>query len=348
MRAGLFLGCDKPAEKREKLRLLANGMIDVAIGTHALQENAVKFKNLGLAVIDEQHKFGVEQRARLAKKGGFEGVNILMMTATPIPRTLALANYGDMDISSIDELPPGRTPAETAVISMAKIDDIAANLKLRLSSGEGMKAYWVCPLIEESEKLDLSAAIKRFESLKQIFGDQVALIHGRMSAGETDAAISDFADPNGRTKILLATTVIEVGVNVPEATVMVIEHAERFGLAQLHQLRGRIGRGGGGEKSFCILLYAGTSEAARARLDIMKSTNDGFKIAEMDLKLRGAGDIAGTKQSGLAALKFGADEDPDMIERAHEEARSIAERGGDAPHKTLLEIFGYEDELTSA
>ncbi|MDR3126765.1 MAG: ATP-dependent DNA helicase RecG [Rickettsiales bacterium] len=343
----LLTGRDKAGERREKLKRFAAGEIDIAVGTHALQESGVEFRRLGLAVIDEQHKFGVEQRARMAQKCGFEEANILMTTATPIPRTLALANYGDMDISAIDEPPPGRVPAETAVMSMAKIGDVAANLKLRIDSGGGTKAYWVCPLIDESEKLALSAVMKRYESLRETFGDRVALVHGKMTGAETDAAIADFANKDGKAKILLATTVIEVGVNVPEANVMVIEHAEHFGLAQLHQLRGRIGRGGGG-RSFCILLAAPAGETARARLEAMKSTSDGFEIAEMDLKLRGAGDMAGTKQSGLAALRFGADTIPGMIEAANEEARRTALRGIGAAHKILMEIFGYGGGRTAA
>jgi len=269
------------------------------------------------------------------------------MTATPIPRTLAIANFGDMDISVIDKPPPGRTPPMTSLHPYAKIGDIADNLKLRIDTGDIKKAYWVCPAIDEGENTNLASVVARHEYLRAIFGNKVALVHGRMKPAETAAALSDFADPDGHAQILLATTVIEVGVDVPAATLMVIEDAGRFGLAALHQLRGRIGRGAGGEKSYCLLVHKHLSEIGRQRLEIMRQTTDGFKIADADLRLRGAGDIAGTRQSGLIGFRFGGDIVPGLIDRADAEAKKITEEtSGDlaAEHKTLLKIFGHDPD----
>ena len=308
VRLMLLTGKDKGKVKREKLDLLKCGMVDIVIGTHALFQDSVEFKNLYLSVIDEQHKFGVHQRLNLSDKGGEFSANILTMTATPIPRTLAMASFGDMDLSVIDEMPPNRKKVETLVMNMSKIEELIQSIKRNLDDGSIKKLYWVCPLVEESEKLDLSAAQTRFEEMKRVFGDAVALIHGKMKGVEKDVIMSDFANPNGKIKILVATTVIEVGVNVPEATLMVIEHSERFGLSSLHQLRGRIGRGG--DKSVCILLHSNKlSKMARERLSVMKETTDGFKIAEKDLKLRGAGDILGIRQSGIVDFKIANIED---------------------------------------
>ncbi|MDR1477243.1 MAG: ATP-dependent DNA helicase RecG [Rickettsiales bacterium] len=298
----LLTGRDKRKQRAAKLEQIRSGAANIVIGTHALFQDDVEFANLLLAVIDEQHKFGVHQRLSLAKKSS-SGANVLAMTATPIPRTLALASFGDMDLSVIDEMPPNRQTIETSLLDMEKIPALLARVKERLDAGELKKLYWVCPLVEESEKVDLSAAIKRFETLKDIFGPSVALVHGKMKPEEKDAAMRDFADTDGAAKILVATTVVEVGVDVPEATLMVVEHAERFGLGSLHQLRGRIGRGA--EKSSCVLLYSkGLGETARARLAVMRDTTDGFRIAEEDLRLRGAGDVLGVRQSGLRDFKF--------------------------------------------
>ncbi|MCR5506609.1 MAG: ATP-dependent DNA helicase RecG [bacterium] len=319
----LLTGKDKGKAKEDKLLSIKNGSVDIVIGTHALFQDKVKFKNLSLAVIDEQHKFGVHQRLELGNKGEENKCNILTMTATPIPRTLAMTSFGDMDLSIIDEMPPNRKQVETKVISMNKIDELIASVSLQMNSGLLKKLYWVCPLVEESEKIDLSDVISRYENLKQIFGEKVALIHGKMKADEKNLVMKDFANPDGKTKILVATTVIEVGVNVPEATLMVIEHSERFGLSSLHQLRGRIGRGA--DKSICILLHSSRMTAiAKERLSIMKETTDGFKIAEKDLKLRGAGDVLGVRQSGIIDFKIAnLEDDYDLFLAASQDVKNL-------------------------
>lgn len=294
---GLLTGKLKAKEKKEIYEKLQSGEINILIGTHALFTEGVTFKDLGYAVIDEQHRFGVNQRLSLSSKGTMS--DVLVMTATPIPRSLLLTAYGDMDYTKIGELPAGRKPCVTAVISVQKMPDIIAALQRKLA--EGGRAYWVCPLVEESEKSDLAAATERSEMLKQYFGDVVGLVHGKMKEAEKDAVMEQFK--KGEKKLLVATTVIEVGVNVPEATVMIIEHAERFGLSQLHQLRGRIKRGY--EAGTCVLLYSyPISSVARERLNIMKQTEDGFYIAEKDLELRGGGEILGTRQSGFTQFKL--------------------------------------------
>jgi ATP-dependent DNA helicase RecG len=292
----LLTGRDKGAARAQTLTGLADGTLSMAIGTHALFQEAVSFKRLGLAVIDEQHRFGVHQRLALSKKG--DAVDVLVMTATPIPRTLVLTYFGDMDVSIIREKPVGRKPIDTRTISLDRLDEVTNGLERVLSSGQ--RAYWICPLVEESEELDLAAAQERFESLQKIYGAKVGLVHGKMKGPDKDLAMADFAA--GRTSILVATTVIEVGVDIPEATIMIIEHAERFGLSQLHQLRGRVGRGA--ERSSCLLLFGNIGEVGRARLETMRATNDGFEIAEQDLKLRGEGDILGTRQSGMPGFRL--------------------------------------------
>src|SRR5664279_4971722 len=292
MRVAILTGRERGPARKEILDRLTLGDIDLLIGTHALFQDDVAFHDLALAVVDEQHRFGVHQRLALTQKG--DSVDVLVLTATPIPRTLVLTYFGDMDVSELREKPAGRQPIDTRTIALSRVEEVEDAVGRALQAGQ--RAYWVCPLVEESEKIDLAAAQERFEELRKKFGAKVDLIHGRMKGAEKDAAMERFAA--GQTHLLVATTVIEVGVDVPEATIMVVEHAERFGLAQLHQLRGRIGRGSG--HSTCLLLYKGPlGEAARTRLEIVRETEDGFRIAEEDLKLRGEGDLLGTRQSGL-------------------------------------------------
>ena len=291
----ILTGREKGKTRRTILDGLASGEIDIAVGTHALFQESVEMQDLMVAVIDEQHRFGVHQRLNLAAKG--KGVDVLVMTATPIPRTLLLTSYGDLETSQLREKPAGRKPIDTRTVPLDRLSEVVDGLERRLATG--VKAYWVCPLVDESEFIDLGAAEERYALLKARFGDRVEVVHGRMKSKEKDAAMSRFAD--GDAQVLVATTVIEVGVDVPDATVMIIEHAERFGLAQLHQLRGRVGRSGA--ESVCLLLYGSTlGETAKARLKIMRETEDGFRIAEEDLRLRGGGEILGTRQSGLPAF----------------------------------------------
>ena len=297
LRVAILTGRDRGKERDDILRRLAAGELDLLVGTHALFQDDVVFKDLALAIIDEQHRFGVHQRLALAQKG--HAVDLLILTATPIPRTLVLSYFGDMDISELREKPAGRQPIDTRTIPLDRIEEVEAAVGRALD--EGRQIYWVCPLVAESEKSDLAAADARFKDLKTRFGSVVDLVHGQMKGKDKDAAMSRFA--SGETRLLVATTVIEVGVDVPDATVMVIEHAERFGLAQLHQLRGRIGRGTG--KSTCLLLYqTPLGDTAKARLAILRETEDGFRIAEEDLRLRGEGDLLGTRQSGLPGFRI--------------------------------------------
>jgi len=296
LRVALLTGREKGRERADILVRLAAGEIDLLVGTHALFQEDVVFRDLALAVVDEQHRFGVHQRLALAQKG--EAVDMLVMTATPIPRTLVLTYFGDMDVSELREKPAGRKPVDTRTVPLGRINEVVSAVGRALE--EGARVYWVCPLVEESETSDLAAAQDRFASLQERFGDLVGLVHGQMKGAERDRAMASFAA--GDTRLLVATTVIEVGVDVPAATVMVIEHAERFGLAQLHQLRGRIGRGA--ERSTCLLLFrAPLGETAKARLAIMRETEDGFRIAEEDLRLRGEGDVLGTRQSGMPGFR---------------------------------------------
>ncbi|WP_299597059.1 ATP-dependent DNA helicase RecG [uncultured Tateyamaria sp.] len=289
----LLTGRDKGAERRAKLSALARGDIQILVGTHAVFQDDVVFSDLRLAIVDEQHRFGVRQRLALGKKGG--AADVLVMTATPIPRSLALAQYGDMDVSVLDEKPPGRKPIKTAMVSTGRMDEVVARLQAAMD--EGRQSYWVCPLVEESEAVDLTAAEERFKRLRAVLGEErVGLVHGQMPPAEKDAAMARFQA--GKIGVLVATTVIEVGVNVPNATIMVIERAETFGLAQLHQLRGRVGRGDAA--STCLLLYqAPLSDAGQKRLEVLRETEDGFRIAETDLQMRGYGDLIGTAQSGV-------------------------------------------------
>lgn len=314
----VLTGRDKGSERKAKLDALARGDIHMLVGTHAVFQADVVFHDLRLAIIDEQHRFGVRQRLELGKKGA--GADVLVMTATPIPRSLALAQYGDMDVSVLDEKPPGRKPITTAMVSTGRIDEVIAHLRTAIA--EGRQAYWVCPLVEESERVDLTAAEERFKRLRAILGEGVVgLVHGQMPPAEKDEAMARFQ--RGETSVLVATTVIEVGVDVPNATIMVIERAEIFGLAQLHQLRGRVGRGD--KASTCLLLYqAPLSENGAKRLSVLRETEDGFKISETDLEMRGAGDLIGTAQSGLPKFRI-ADMEGQMalMQIAQSDARKL-------------------------
>jgi ATP-dependent DNA helicase RecG len=297
MRVAILTGRERGRERTETLERLALGEIDILVGTHALFQEAVVFRDLALAIVDEQHRFGVHQRLALAQKG--MAVDVLVLTATPIPRTLVLTYFGDMDVSELREKPPGRRPVDTRTLSLDRIEEVVEAVARAL--GEGRRIFWICPLVAGSESADLAAAEERFASLRARFGESVDLVHGRMKGSDKDRAMERFAA--GDTQVLVATTVIEVGVDVPEASIMVVEHAERFGLAQLHQLRGRIGRGA--EQSTCLLLYkAPLGETAKARLAILRDTDDGFRIAEEDLRLRGEGDVLGTRQSGLPGYRI--------------------------------------------
>jgi ATP-dependent DNA helicase RecG len=344
VRVVLLTGRDKGSVRADKLMALASGEAAVAVGTHALFQSDVTFRGLALAVVDEQHRFGVSERRRLQEKG--EGVHLMALSATPIPRTLELTLYGDLDVSRLDEKPPGRKPVATRATPTTRINEVVD--RLRQAVDGGAQAFWICPLVTESETLDVTDAEARAASLKRVFGDRVGLIHGQMAAGEKDAVMSAFAD--GRLSVLVATTVVEVGVNVPNATIMVIEHAERFGLAQLHQLRGRVGRGAA--QSACLLLYdPPLTAAATQRLDILRETEDGFLIAEKDLALRGGGDLMGLKQSGFPDYRFA---DPavhaDLIAAAADDARLVlardpkfaSERG--KALRVLQELFDWRVE----
>ncbi|HSZ74661.1 MAG TPA: ATP-dependent DNA helicase RecG [Rhizomicrobium sp.] len=345
IRIALLTGRERGPAREEILRALASGEIDILVGTHALFSEDVVFRDLGLVVVDEQHRFGVHQRMQL-QGAGAHPADVLVMTATPIPRTLALTAYGDMDVSRLIGRPPGRKPVETRVLSDTRMDDVIAHLSRAIASGA--RAYWVCPLVEESEKIDLAAAEERASTLKKVFGAKVGLVHGRMKGPERDTAMAKFKA--GQTQILVATTVIEVGVDVPEATIMVIEHAERFGLAQLHQLRGRVGRGSA--RASCLLLYHGPlGETAKARLKTMRQTDDGFVIAEEDLRLRGAGELLGVKQSGLPEFKLAdLSVHGELLAAARDDARLIVARDPELklPRGEALRVLLYLFERDEA
>jgi ATP-dependent DNA helicase RecG len=341
----LLTGRDKGAARAEKLRALASGAAQVAVGTHALFQDEVAFQRLQLVVIDEQHRFGVAERQRLQAKG--DAVHLIAMSATPIPRTLELTMYGDLDVSRIYEKPPGRTPVATRAVPMPRLDEIVG--RLRDAVAGGAQAFWICPLVSESELSDLAAAEMRAIALRKTIGPKVGLVHGKLSGPEKDSVMADFAD--GQLSVLVATTVVEVGVNVPNATIMVIEQAERFGLAQLHQLRCRVGRGR--RESACVLLYdPPLSETAQQRLDILRRTDDGFIIAEKDLELRGGGDALGLRQSGLPDYVFA---DPflhrDLIAVAGDDARLVVARDPELKSErgralqVLSELFDWKAGL---
>jgi ATP-dependent DNA helicase RecG len=344
LRVAILTGRERGRERAAILERLAAGDLDLLVGTHALFQDEVEFHDLALAIVDEQHRFGVHQRLALARKGA--AVDVLVLTATPIPRTLVLTYFGDMDVSQLREKPAGRQPIDTRAVPLGRINDVVAAVGRALERGE--RVYWVCPLVAESEISDLAAAEQRFADLKQHF-DAADLVHGKMKGADKDAAMARFA--TGETRLLVATTVIEVGVDVPEATVMVIEHAERFGLAQLHQLRGRIGRGR--ERSTCLLLYrAPLGETAKARIEILRDTEDGFRIAEEDLRLRGEGDVLGVRQSGLPGFRVARIEvHGPLLEPARKDAQLMlsrdpaltSERGQALRH--LLYLFDRDEAI---
>jgi ATP-dependent DNA helicase RecG len=341
--SAVLTGRDKGKDRKEIIAKLASGEINVVIGTHALFQDEVAFKDLGLIVIDEQHRFGVSDRMRMVAKGF--APHVLVMSATPIPRTLALSIHGDMDLSVLDEKPPGRMPIRTATMPTTRLSEVTEAVAEAAARGE--RAYWVCPLIEESEAVDLAAVQDRYEALRERFGDSVEIVHGKMSATSREAAMERFR--SGAAAILVATTVIEVGVNVPEATIMVIEHAERFGLAQLHQLRGRVGRGD--KQGSCVLLWrAPIGMAAKERLDAFRRTDDGFVISELDYKMRGAGDVLGVQQSGLPPFRLvSPEEHASMLGAADKEARLAVERDPELTSergeaiRLVLALFGYSE-----
>jgi ATP-dependent DNA helicase RecG len=341
----LLTGKDKSTERNDSLERIRSGAAHIAIGTHALFQSGVAFRRLGLVVVDEQHRFGVHQRLALSEKG--EAPDVLVMTATPIPRTLVLSYFGDMEVSRLTEKPAGRQAIDTRAVSLDRLDEVVARIGTAIEAGD--KAYWVCPLVAESEEIDATAAEERFAALRNVFGTRVGLIHGRMSAADKDRVMHAFRA--GAVVVLVSTTVIEVGVDVPDATIIVIEHAERFGLAQLHQLRGRVGRGM--RRSVCLLLYRPPlGETARARLTVMRDTEDGFVIAEEDLKLRGEGDVLGTKQSGLPSFRLAVpDVHAELLAAARDEAKLVLARDpGFSSRRAealrmLLYLFGRDEAV---
>ncbi len=342
----ILTGRDKGKDRRAKTEALQRGDIHILVGTHAVFQQDVVFDDLRLVIVDEQHRFGVRQRMELAEKG--KRADVLVMTATPIPRSLALTQYGDMEVSILDEKPPGRKPIKTAILSTERMSEVVDHLRRAIA--EGRQCYWVCPLVEESEVMDLTAADERFKHLRAVLGDDVVgLVHGQMPPAEKDAAMAAFQE--GRTRVLVATTVIEVGVNVPNASIMVIERAEIFGLAQLHQLRGRVGRGTA--QSTCLLMYQPPlTEGGRRRLEVLRESEDGFVIAETDLQMRGAGDVIGTAQSGLPRFRIAdLERQADLMAIAQSDARALmtsdpdltSERGRAA--RTLLWLLRQDEAI---
>ena len=345
LEVAILTGREKGAVREDLYARLKSGEIHIIIGTHAIFQESVEYKNLALGVVDEQHRFGVHQRLALAAKG--MAADILVMTATPIPRTLVLTFFGDMDVSILDEKPANRQKIVTNALSIDRLGELVERLRAAVERGE--KIYWICPLVEDSEEVKATSAETRHETLRKVFGDKVGLVHGRMKAAEKDAAMADFKE--GRTRLLVATTVIEVGVDVPDATIMVIEHAERFGLAQLHQLRGRVGRGD--KASSCLLLYKSPlGEIAEARIRMMRETDDGFRLAEEDLRLRGEGEILGTRQSGQPGFRIvRLEHHGDLLETARADARLIMEQDaglesarGEAL-RVLLYLYAKDDAV---
>ena len=345
LRTSILTGREKGRERAAVLAGLADGSIDIVVGTHALFQEPVVYRALVLAVVDEQHRFGVHQRLAITAKG--DAPHMLVMTATPIPRTLVLTAFGDMDVSRLDEKPAGRRPIRTVTLPQERLDELIG--RIRDAVGEGQKVYWICPLVEESDVSDLTAVEERFATLQSVFGGGVGIVHGRMKGAEKDEAMRRFKD--GETQILVATTVIEVGVDVPDATIIIIEHAERFGLAQLHQLRGRVGRGD--RPSTCVLVYKGPlGETAKRRLSVMRETEDGFVISEEDLRLRGEGELLGTRQSGTPGFQVARIEHHgDLLETARDDARLLLARDPDlvSPRgvalRVLLYLFGRDEAV---
>ena len=341
----LLTGRQRPAERAAALEAVASGTANIVVGTHALFQADVTFARLGLVVVDEQHRFGVHQRLAISAKG--DAPDVLVMTATPIPRTLVLSYFGDMDVSQLTEKPAGRQPIDTRAVPLERLDEVVQRIGRAIDAGD--KAYWVCPLVAESETSDLKAAEARFAELKSVFGNRVGLVHGAMSAADKDRAMEAFR--SGDVAILVATTVIEVGVDVPDATIIVVEHAERFGLAQLHQLRGRVGRGKA--RSVCLLLYRPPlTETARARIAVMRETEDGFRIAEEDLRLRGEGDLLGTRQSGMPGFRLAVPEvHGELLPIARDEAKLALAQDPDFSReraealRALLYLFGRDDAV---
>ena len=347
LRVALLTGRERGREREDLLKRLEQGEIDILIGTHALFQEPIQFRDLALAVIDEQHRFGVHQRLALQAKGIGRGAELLVMTATPIPRTLLLTSYGDMDVSRLDEKPGGRKPISTRIVPAERLDEVIEGVGRAVEAGA--QIYWVCPLVAESEVLDLAAAEERFVELKARFGGRAGLIHGKLPGKEKNRVMEAFVA--GDISVLVSTTVIEVGVDVPNASIMIIEHAERFGLAQLHQLRGRVGRGTA--SSSCILVYKQPpSETARERLEVMRRTEDGFVIAEEDLRLRGGGELLGTRQSGVPEFRIARlPEDAELLQAARDEARLVLSRDPDLKGeraeqlRLLLYLFGRDDAI---